>query len=120
MTELHLHFHFPPTGDIPLPLFNRLKDFLTMNNAELKTFAEGLAAQLTTVGEQLTAGEVQLNKALNEITVAISNIGQTSPEVDAALAAVKAAADALTGKGAAIGTVAQSLDDLNIDAPPAP
>lgn len=115
-----VHVHFPPTGDIPSPLFNQLKDLITMNNTELKTAIDGVATTLGTVGEQLTAGEAQLNKALDELVVALSNVGNTSAEVDASMVALKAAADALAGKGAAIGTVAQSLDDLNPDAAPLP
>lgn len=106
MTDLHLHFHFSPTGDIPLPLFNDLKETLTMNNAELKTTLENLAAIVT-------AGLATLRKATDEIVVALSNQGNTSPEVDAALAALQAAVSGLA-------PVAQALDDLNPDAPAAP
>lgn len=91
-----------------------------MNQTELKTAIDGVSTTLGQVGDQLTAGEAQLNKALDEIVLAIANSGVTTPAVDASLVALKAAADALTGKGAAIGTVAKSLDDLNPDAAPAP
>ncbi len=118
MTTLHLHFHFPPTGSDLLPSIQQLKELLTMNQAELKTALEGVAAQLTSVGDQLTAGEAQLQKATNEIIVAISNSGGTTAEVDAAVLALQNAGNALAGKGAAIGTAAQALDDLNADTPP--
>lgn len=112
-----VHLYFPPTGDIPSPLFNQLKDLITMNMTELKNALDGVSTQLTATGDQLTAGEVQLNKALDEIVLAIANSGTTTAEVDAAVAALQAAGAALSGRGAAIGTVAQALDDLNVDAP---
>lgn len=57
------------------------------------------AAALNAVSDQLT-------KAMGELTTALGNLGQTSPEVDAATAKLQAAA--------------QALDDLEPDAPPAP
>ena len=53
--------------------------------------------------DTLSAIADQLNKAITEITAALANLGNTSPEVDAATDKLKA--------------VAQALDDLNPDAP---
>jgi len=61
---------------------------INMNQAELQQALADLGAQLT--------------KALDEIRAAIERGGQTTPEVDAALANAR--------------TVAQALDDLNPDA----
>jgi len=58
-----------------------------------------LAQALSDLGDQLA-------KALEEIRVALENAGNTTPEIDAALAKAK--------------EVGQSLDDLNPDAPPPP
>jgi uncharacterized protein involved in exopolysaccharide biosynthesis len=120
MNDVHFHFHFPPPGSEVLSQLQQLKELITMNNTELKTAIDGVATTLGQVGDQLTAGEAQLTKAFDELVVALSNAGNTTPAVDASLAALKAAADALAGKGAAIGTVAKSLDDLTPDVPPAP
>lgn len=51
----------------------------------------------------LRAVNAQLQKAIEEIVAAVANSGNTTPEVDAAVAALQAAA--------------QALDDLNPDAP---
>jgi ABC-type transporter Mla subunit MlaD len=65
---------------------------IIMNQTELAQALADLGAQLT--------------KALDEIVAAIAAGGQTTPEVDAALANARA--------------VAQSLDDLNPDGPAKP
>lgn len=116
MSDVHLHFHFPQPDGETLSLLRRI----IMDQAQLKTELEAVSTALATVGDQLTAGEAQLGKALDEIIVAIGNSGQTTPAVDAALQALKDAAAALGGKGAAIATTAQALDDLNPDVAPAP
>jgi ABC-type transporter Mla subunit MlaD len=64
---------------------------------KIKMTKAELAQALSDLGAQLT-------KALEEIRVAIENAGNTTLEIDAALAGAK--------------EVAQSLDDLNPDAPP--
>ena len=56
-----------------------------------------LAAALSKVSDQL-------QKGIDEVKTAIANSGNTTPEVDTALANLQAAA--------------QALDDLNPDAPP--
>jgi hypothetical protein len=88
VSDIHFHFHFENPG--VLPAIEQLKEQMTMNQTEL-------AAALTAVGDQLS-------KATNEIVVAISNAGVTLPAVDAAVARLQAAA--------------QALDDLNPDTPP--
>lgn len=87
MSTIHIHLHFPPTGDVPSPLFKQLKELMSMNQAELKN-------ALTAIGDTL-------GKATDEIVLALNNLGQTSPEVDAAVERLRAAAKA--------------LDDLNPD-----
>lgn len=87
-----------------------------MDMQALKNALDEVSGALTSVGTQLDEGSAQLEKATNEIILAVQNSGQTSPEVDAALTNLKAAATALSGKGAAIKQAAQTLDDLNQDA----
>lgn len=74
-----------------------------MNQADLKT-------ALDAIGTALTSVATQLEKATNEIVVAISNSGNTTPEVDAAVANLQAVA-------ASLSAASQTLDDLNPDAP---
>lgn len=103
-------------------LVNALLPYLEriiVNQAELKTALDGVSTSLAAFGATLDADVAQLNKALNEIVVALSNMGSTTPEVDAAVTALQAAAAALADKGTALQTVSQSLDDLNPDTPPA-
>jgi ABC-type transporter Mla subunit MlaD len=102
VSDIHFHFHFENPG--VLPAIEQLKEQLTMNQAELATALAGIGTALTGVG-------TQLEKATNEIVVAISNAGVTSPAVDAAVANLQAVSTALA-------TAAQTLDDLNPDAPP--
>lgn len=73
-----------------------------MNQAELATALDGLSTSLTATSDEL-------NKAMAEIVAALKNAGNTSPEVDAAVAKLQTVTDALA-------TVAKSLDDLNPDA----
>ena len=72
-----------------------------------------LAPVLDSLGTNLTGVAAQLAKAQQEIVDAIGRAGQTTPEVDAAVAKLTAITDALK-------SAAQSLDDLNADLPPAP
>lgn len=74
-----------------------------MNQTELKTALDGIASALQAVG-------AQLDKATNEVIVAISNAGNTTAETDAAVANLQSVA-------AALKTASQTLDDLNADAP---
>jgi hypothetical protein len=90
-----------PLADILLPYLKRI----LMNQAELKTALEGVGAAL---GEVAT----QLDKGINEVIVAISNAGNTTPEVDTALTNLQGIASALKA-------ATQTLDDLNPDAPSA-
>ena len=90
-----------PLADILLPYLKRI----IMNQADLKTALE-------TIGAALSGVAAQLEKATNEIVIAISNSGTTTPEVDAAVANLQAVATALSA-------ASQNLDDLNPDAPPA-
>lgn len=91
-----------PLADVLLPYLKRI----IMNQTELKTALDSIAAALGAVASQL-------DKATNEVIVAISNAGNTTPEVDAAVANLQQVASALK-------TATQTLDDLNPDAPAAP
>jgi len=87
-----------PLLDILTPYLKRI----LMNQAELKAALEGIG---TALGEVST----QLEKGINEVIVALSNAGTTSPEVDAAVTSLQQVAAALKG-------ATQTLDDLNPDA----
>jgi len=62
-----------------------------------------LAATLLAVRDQLTKASAEIVARVAALEQAIANAGNTTPETDAALAAVK--------------EIAQALDDLNPDAP---
>lgn len=68
----------------------RLKETVTMTQAELATALGNVADQL--------------NKGIAEVVAAIAQSGNTTPATDAAVNRLKAAA--------------QALDDLNADSPP--
>jgi len=104
-TVTHFHFHFHESPGV-LPLLNDIKGIIEMNQAELATALGTVVTALTGVG-------TQLDKATNEIIVAISAGGITSPAVDAAVAQLQAVSTALAA-------AAQGLDDLNADTPAAP
>ena len=104
MNEIHIHLHFPPS-DVSSQL-TQLKELITMNQTELRDALAAIGAALAAVG-------TQLQKATDEIILAIQNAGATTPEVDAAVANLVAVASALT-------TASQALDDLNPDAVPVP
>lgn len=70
-------------------------------NKIMLTQAE-LAQQLTDLGTQLDKVSAEINAEIQKLTDAIAAAGTTTPEVDAALASLKAKV--------------QSLDDLNPDA----
>lgn len=114
----HIHFHFPPTGDIPSSFFNQLKALITMEMAQLKTvlgeIAGTLAANTTTLAENGTT----LAKSFDELIVKIGGIGQTDAETDALITSIKEGLAAQATALAAQGKVAKDLDDLVPDAPP--
>lgn len=105
--EIHIHGDVHIYYDSPgvLPILQRLERSITMNQAEL-------AVALTGVATALGGVSTQLSKATDEIVVAIGNQGQTTPEVDAAVASLQAVTTALA-------TASKALDDLNADATPA-
>lgn len=90
-----------PLADILLPYLKRI----IMNQQELKTALEGIGAALSEVS-------AQLDKGINEVVIAISNAGNTTPEVDAAVTSLQQVAVALK-------SATQTLDDVNPDAAPA-
>lgn len=115
MSDLHVHFHgnvaagatlviqVPPTGGIAAAL-NQLKEQMTMNDQE------ALDA-INAANAKIDALSTQTEKSFNEIVIAISNAGNVSPEVAAALTAQAEKLNAL-------GMKVQTLDDLNTDAAP--
>lgn len=65
-----------------------------------------LAADLQALTAQTEKAKAEIIAKVAELEAAITNAGNTTPEVDAALAGLKAAV--------------QGVDDLNADAPPPP
>lgn len=104
MTELHLHFHLPPGAEFSPIIIDQLRRIL-MDNEGLKQALAGVSADLNEVG-------ATLDKAADEITLALSNAGVTSPEVDALVEQLKTQA-------AGLKTKAGTLDGFVPDAPPA-
>ena len=78
-----------------ITILNRLERQITMNQAEL-------AQALNDAKDQAAKAKAEIVKKIADLEAAITNAGSTTPEVDAALAALK-------------GEV-QGLDDLNPDA----
>lgn len=104
MSDIHVHVHVNLGAEVLAPITQQLKE-IVMDMTQLQT-------TLATVASDLGAVSTQLDKATNEIVLAISNAGNTTPAVDAAVAQLQAVA-------AALRTASQGLDDLNPDAPPA-
>lgn len=78
-----------------LDLLNRLERQITMNQTELKQALDDAKAQAS-------KAKAEIVKKIADLEDAISNAGSTTPEVDAALSALKGEL--------------QGLDDLNPDA----
>lgn len=93
---------------------------IIMDQASFKMALDAAVAGLTTLGQQLTDGEVRLEKALAEVLAAAQAAGNTTPEMDASLQALQDVVASLQGKGQAIADTAQKLDDVNPDPQPAP
>lgn len=86
----------PTLADVMAKL-NQLQEQITMNQAELET-------ALTAVGTRLTEASTEIVARLQDLQDAITAAGNTTPEVDAALANVQ--------------TLAAALADIVPDAPP--
>lgn len=102
--EIHIHHH-DESGEI-LRTLHSIERKMTMNQAELATALGAIGDSLGSVGDELA-------KATAEIIAAVANSGNTTPEVDAAVAR-------LQGVATALATAAQTLDDLNPDQAPTP
>lgn len=101
------------------PVLTALKG-IHMDMQALATALTGVQNTLTTIADDDSNIVDQLNKAKDEIVAAVGGSGQTTPEVDAIVANLQAIADTLSTRQDSIKSVAQNLDDLNPDAPPAP
>lgn len=85
---------------------------LPSNENDLKKMEHAIMAKLTTLKEQLDALNAQLEKAKGEIVAEIEALKGALSDVDIPEEA-QASLDKLAG-------LAQSLDELNPDAPPQP
>ncbi len=77
-----------------------------MTQAELQAALEAVDTNLEAVGVQLNKAQAEIVKQIADLKAALG--GNTTPQVDAALARLQTAAGALT-------PVAQALDDVTPD-----
>lgn len=126
MTALHIHFHgnveihFPTNGDIPSPLFDSLKELLTMNFDEVKTALDDANTKLEASTADKAAILEHFDKGINEVIVAISQSGGVPQAVVDAVTRLQGNVTAIAAGDAALQGKAKALDDLTPDAPPAP
>lgn len=119
MTDVHFHFHFPQADNTEvLNAITQLKESIAMDNQAAADAIAAVATQLGGLATQLTAVDAQLDKATNEIVLAIQNAGAVSPAVETAIGNLQAAAAALKAPVDTATAAAKTLDDLNPD--PAP
>lgn len=91
---------------------NQLSRTMDMNREELASQLSGLASTLNGLNATVTkiGAETQsLLDAVAELTTAVENAGNTTPEIDAALLAVQE-------QGTALAAALQSVDDKVPDA----
>ncbi len=93
--DLHVWLHDDPAAHLILTKLEKLM----ASQAELAASLETVSAQVAKIGTE-TAG---LLAKVTDLEAAIANAGNTTPEVDAALAALRAQV--------------QVVDDLVVDAP---
>lgn len=117
MSDIHIHLHLPP-GALA-PLFKLWKE-LNMNMLQLSEGLGNVSANLVTASESLGSAGTSLEKATNEIIVALSNAGNTTPEVDTKLQGLLALSESIKTGAATIKTAAEGLDALNEDLPAEP
>lgn len=81
-----------------------------MTQDELAATLEGVDTKLDAVGVQLVKAQGEITKQIADLKAAVG--GNTTPAVDAAMTKLQTAVDKLT-------PVAQALDDVTPDLPPA-
>jgi hypothetical protein len=119
MSDIHIHLHFHPGGgDVPTPLFNQLKDILTMNFDEVTAALNDANTKLTAANDKLDATKAQFDKGINEVILAIQNSGSVPQTVVDAVNSLKTSVDRTAASGDALAGDSQQLDDLNPDTPP--
>lgn len=103
-TDLHVHFHGPITVQVSLPgileALNQLKELITMNQAEAIAALQDATTQIQKIGDETRT----LVQKVADLTVLVEQQASVSPELAAAIEAVKAQV--------------QVVDDLVPDAPP--
>jgi len=112
--DITLHLHDVDTPRI-LAAIQHLKETFMASQSELLTALNTVNSNITDIGTEVDkiGTETQtLQKSVADLTTALGNV-QTTPEVDAALAAVQASAGALAAK-------VKAVDDLVPDAPVTP
>jgi hypothetical protein len=112
--DITIHIHGDPTPRI-LDAIQHLKEILMASNADLLTALNTVNDSIQAIGTEVDkiGTETQgLQKSVADLTTALGNV-QTTPEVDAALAAVQASVASVAGR-------VKAVDDLVPDAPVAP
>ena len=113
----HLYIHDTIEGPNPLlNLINEKVDRIMATQAELAAALNSANSSLTDIGTEVDKIGVEttnLQKNVADLTAALAAGGTTSPEVDAALAALQATA-------AGLATKVKAVDDLVPDAPVTP
>lgn len=84
-----------------------------MNQQELAQALNDVSTQLGDASTELTKAVGEINQKISDLETQISNAGGTTPEVDAALQALKDSASGLTG-------IAKTVDDIVPDPVVAP
>lgn len=102
--QLHVYHHFDWSGCEVV--FNQKLDKLIKLTEQIMATQKEHAEQLRGIGTQLGKVKNEITQKLADLEAAIANAGNTSQEVDDALAELK--------------TGVQHLDDLHPDAPPVP
>lgn len=110
--DVHVFVH--DARDDLLVTLNHKVDNLMLTMAELQTTLESATQKIQTIGTEVTKVSAESTTSLQKIadlTAALANQGNTTPEVDAALAALQ---DSLTK----LATQVQAVDALVPDSTP--
>jgi len=117
--EIDVNLYIHDSIDVPNPLLNLINqkvDRIMATQAELAAALNSANSSLTDIGTEVDKIGVEtttLQKNVADLTAALAAGGATTPEVDAALAALQATAGTLVSK-------VKAVDDLVPDAPVTP
>jgi hypothetical protein len=112
--QITIHLHSEPSQHI-LDSIANLKETLVASNQDLLAALNLVNANVTDIGvevDKIGTETTALQKSVADLTAALAN-GTTTPEVDAALAAVQAGVAGLASR-------VKAVDDLVPDSPVTP